>query len=119
MPLQGRDAKLKDRYRRRIARPLGERRSFANRQRFLNTSSACDIGGSGVALMNFVPIYLATVGVQRLLAVTPTVLWTKEVVQGLIAGAGTLYTYLKMVALLGAARAAAFPALAPSSVRPR
>lgn len=40
-------------------------------------------------------------------------LWTEAVVQGLIAGAGTLYTYSKMVALLGPARAAVFPALAP------
>jgi drug/metabolite transporter (DMT)-like permease len=53
------------------------------------------------------------VGIQRLLAVAPAVLWTEAIVQGLIAGAGTLYTYSKMVALLGPARAAVFPALAP------
>jgi drug/metabolite transporter (DMT)-like permease len=68
---------------------------------------------SFVALMTYVPIYLATVGIQRLLAVAPAVLWTEVLVQGLIAGAGTLYTYSKMVALLGPARAAVFPALAP------
>lgn len=68
---------------------------------------------SFVALVTYVPIYLATVGVQRLLAVAPAVLWTEAIVQGLIAGAGTLYTYSKMVALLGPARAAVFPALAP------
>jgi drug/metabolite transporter (DMT)-like permease len=68
---------------------------------------------SFVALMTYVPIYLATVGIQRLLAVAPAVLWTEAIVQGLIAGAGTLYTYSKMVALLGPARAAVFPALAP------
>ena len=50
---------------------------------------------------------------ERLLAVAPTVLWPEVIVQGLIAGAGTLYTYSKMVALLGPARAAVFPALAP------
>jgi drug/metabolite transporter (DMT)-like permease len=65
------------------------------------------------ALVTYVPIYLATVGVHRLLAVAPPVLWTEVIVQGLIAGAGTLYTYSKMVALLGPARAAVFPALAP------
>jgi drug/metabolite transporter (DMT)-like permease len=65
------------------------------------------------ALVTYVPIYLATVGIHRLLAVTPLVLWTEAIVQGLIAGAGTLYTYSKMVALLGPARAAVFPALAP------
>ena len=68
---------------------------------------------SFVALVTYVPIYLATVGIQRLLAVAPAVLWTEAIVQGLIAGAGTLYTYSKMVALLGPARAAVFPALAP------
>lgn len=68
---------------------------------------------SFVALVSYVPIYLATHGLHRLLAVAPTVLLTELVVQGLIAGAGTLYTYSKMVALLGPARAAVFPALAP------
>jgi drug/metabolite transporter (DMT)-like permease len=65
------------------------------------------------ALVTYVPIYLVSVGIDRLLAVAPTVLWTEVIVQGLIAGAGTLYTYSKMVALLGPARAAVFPALAP------
>ncbi len=65
------------------------------------------------ALVTYVPIYLASVGIHRLLAVAPTVLWTEAIVQGLIAGAGTLYTYSKMVSLLGPARAAVFPALAP------
>jgi drug/metabolite transporter (DMT)-like permease len=65
------------------------------------------------ALVTYVPIYLATVGIHRLLAVASPVLWTEVIVQGLIAGAGTLYTYSKMVALLGPARAAVFPALAP------
>ena len=53
------------------------------------------------------------VGVERLLAVVPYVLVVELLVQGLIAGAGTLYTYSKMVALLGPGRAAVFPALAP------
>ena len=68
---------------------------------------------SFAALLTYVPAYLATVGVDRLLAAAPNVLWTELLVQGLIAGAGTLYTYSKMVALLGPARAAIFPALAP------
>lgn len=68
---------------------------------------------SFVALLTYVPGYLLTVGVQRLLAAAPAVLVTELVVQGLVAGAGTLYTYSKMVALLGPARAAVFPALAP------
>ena len=68
---------------------------------------------SFVALVTFVPIYLATTGIHRLIATAPSVLATEAVVQGLIAGAGTLYTYSKMVSLLGPARAAVFPALAP------
>lgn len=65
------------------------------------------------ALVTYVPIYLATAGTGRLLATPPHVLWTELLVQGLIAGAGTLYAYSKMVAMLGPARAAVFPALAP------
>ncbi len=68
---------------------------------------------SFAALVTYVPLYVALVGLERLLATTSTVLWTELVVQGLIAGGGTLYTYSKMVALLGPARAAVFPALAP------
>lgn len=68
---------------------------------------------SFVSLMTYMPIYLTTIGFHRLIAVAPSVLVTELVVQGLIAGAGTLYTYSKMVALLGPARAAVFPALAP------
>lgn len=68
---------------------------------------------SFAALMTYVPVYLGVVGVERLLVTAPHVVWTELLVQGLIAGAGTLYTYSKMVALLGPARAAVFPALAP------
>ncbi|CAN7395578.1 MULTISPECIES: DMT family transporter [unclassified Variovorax] len=65
------------------------------------------------AFMTYIPVYLTTAGVQRLLSVTSEVFWTEALVQGLIAGAGTLFTYARMVSLLGAARAAVFPALAP------
>jgi drug/metabolite transporter (DMT)-like permease len=68
---------------------------------------------SFAALLTYVPVYLGVVGVDRLLATQPAVLWTELLIQGLIAGGGTLYTYSKMVALLGPARAAVFPALAP------
>lgn len=49
----------------------------------------------------------------NLVVVEPFVLWIEVLVQGVIAGAGTLYTYSKMVSLLGPSRAAVFPALAP------
>lgn len=65
------------------------------------------------ALLTYVPAYLALVGAERLLAAAPQLLWTEVLVQGVIAGAGTLFTYARMVALLGPGRAAVFPALAP------
>jgi uncharacterized membrane protein len=65
------------------------------------------------ALLTYVPLYLAHTGGARLLAAAPAVLWTEVLVQGVIAGAGTLFTYAKMVSLLGPSRAAIFPALAP------
>jgi drug/metabolite transporter (DMT)-like permease len=65
------------------------------------------------ALVTYVPVYLLATGGARLLAAAPAVLWTEVLVQGLVAGAGTLFTYAKMVSLLGPSRAAIFPALAP------
>jgi drug/metabolite transporter (DMT)-like permease len=65
------------------------------------------------ALMTYVPAYLIFTGVAHISAISPLVLWTEVLVQGVIAGGGTLYTYGKMVSLLGPARAAIFPALAP------
>ena len=68
---------------------------------------------SFAALVTYVPVYLGVSGLARLIATPPLVLWTELLVQGVIAGVGTLYTYSKMVSLLGPARAAVFPALAP------
>jgi drug/metabolite transporter (DMT)-like permease len=65
------------------------------------------------ALVTYVPIYLASTGAARLLTAQPSLVLLEVLVQGVIAGAGTLYTYAKTVQLLGAARAAVFPALAP------
>jgi drug/metabolite transporter (DMT)-like permease len=68
---------------------------------------------SFAALITYVPLYLILTGAQSLRSASlPTVL-TQVLVQGVIAGGGTLYTYGKMVSLLGPARAAIFPALAP------
>ncbi len=68
---------------------------------------------AAVALVSYVPAYIASTGLQSLRATEPGLLLLQAVVQGLIAGVGTLYTYSKMVALLGPSRAAVFPALAP------
>jgi drug/metabolite transporter (DMT)-like permease len=65
------------------------------------------------ALMTYVPAYLLFTGISHISGISPLVLWTEVLVQGVIAGGGTLYTYGKMVSLLGPARAAIFPALAP------
>jgi drug/metabolite transporter (DMT)-like permease len=65
------------------------------------------------ALLTYVPAYLLLSGGQRLIDAAPHVFWIEVLVQGVIAGAGTLYTYAKLVSLLGPARAAMFPALAP------
>ena len=68
---------------------------------------------SFAALVTYVPLYLVFTGAKTLQAASlPTVL-TQVLVQGVIAGGGTLYTYGKMVSLLGPARASIFPALAP------
>jgi drug/metabolite transporter (DMT)-like permease len=65
------------------------------------------------ALISYVPAYLLFTGGARLFAAEPITFWIEVLVQGVIAGTGTLYTYAKMVTLLGPARAAVFPALAP------
>jgi drug/metabolite transporter (DMT)-like permease len=65
------------------------------------------------ALLTYVPAYLFFTEGEGLLASEPNVFWIEVLIQGVIAGAGTLYTYSKMVSLLGPSRAAVFPALAP------
>lgn len=65
------------------------------------------------ALLTYVPAYLLFTGGAGLAIAAPQVVWVEVLVQGVIAGAGTLYTYSKMVSLLGPSRAAVFPALAP------
>ena len=65
------------------------------------------------ALLTYVPAYFWFTGGKGLFLAEPHVFWVEVLVQGVIAGAGTLYTYSKMVSLLGPSRAAVFPALAP------
>jgi drug/metabolite transporter (DMT)-like permease len=65
------------------------------------------------ALVTYVPAYLFFTGATGLIAAAPDVFWIEVLIQGVIAGAGTLYTYSKMVSILGPGRAAVFPALAP------
>lgn len=65
------------------------------------------------ALLTYVPAYAWFTGGQGLLAAPSEVIWAEVLVQGVIAGAGTLYAYSKMVSLLGPSKASVFPALAP------
>lgn len=65
------------------------------------------------ALLTYVPAYAVFIGADRLAAAPAAVLATEVLVQGVVAGVGTLFTYAKAVALLGPGRAAVFPALAP------
>ncbi|WP_157045709.1 EamA family transporter [Polaromonas sp. JS666] len=65
------------------------------------------------ALVTHVPCYFWVTGAKGLLATSSEVFWTEALIQGLPAGTGTLFTYAKMVSILGPARAAVFPALAP------
>ena len=65
------------------------------------------------ALLTYVPAYWLFTRGTSLMSTSLSVIGVEVLVQGVIAGAGTLYTYSKMVSLLGPARAAVFPALAP------
>jgi drug/metabolite transporter (DMT)-like permease len=68
-------------------------------------------------LATFVPFYLATEGMDRLANADGSLLAIEVVVQGVLAGAGTIYTYARAVQYLGAARAAVFPAFGTWSCR--
>jgi drug/metabolite transporter (DMT)-like permease len=61
----------------------------------------------------YTPIYLATHGIDTLLAQPPTTLVQQVVVQGVLSGVVAVYAFGRAVELLGAPRAAAFPALVP------
>lgn len=69
---------------------------------------------SFVALITYVPIYLFVTGASNLRAAAPSVAWIEAVIQGGLAGAGAIFAYAKAAQILGASRAAIFPALAPA-----
>jgi drug/metabolite transporter (DMT)-like permease len=68
---------------------------------------------SAFALITYVPAYLLMTGGHSLRDAPVSLVALEVLVQGVLGGAGTLYTYAKAVELLGASRAAVFPALAP------
>lgn len=62
----------------------------------------------------YVPGYLVVVGVDRLLDAPASMLLAQVVVQGILSGVVAVIAFTKATALLGAARAALFPAMVPA-----
>jgi drug/metabolite transporter (DMT)-like permease len=67
---------------------------------------------SGVLVL---PIYAATTGFDRLLALPTTTLLTQIVIQGVLSGVVAVIAYTRAAELLGPAKAAIFPALVPAA----
>jgi drug/metabolite transporter (DMT)-like permease len=61
------------------------------------------------------PIYAATLGFDRLLALPIATLLTQIIVQGVLSGVLAVIAYTRAAELLGPARAAIFPALVPAA----
>jgi drug/metabolite transporter (DMT)-like permease len=68
-----------------------------------------------VVSLAILPIYWAIVGFDRLIAAGPWENLLQAVFQGLMAGPGAIYLFTRSIILLGAGRAAVFPALVPPS----
>ena len=62
----------------------------------------------------YVPGYLVLVGVDRLLSTAPSMLVAQVVVQGILSGVVAVIAFTRATELLGAARAALFPAMVPA-----
>lgn len=69
---------------------------------------------SVVSAAIYVPAYLAFIGIDRLLSISTTMLAAQVIVQGVLSGVVAVIAYTRTVQLLGAARAAIFPALVPA-----
>lgn len=62
----------------------------------------------------YVPVYLAVVGADRLIAAPLPFLLSQVLVQGVLSGVVAVLAYSKAVEILGAGKAAVFPALVPA-----
>jgi drug/metabolite transporter (DMT)-like permease len=62
----------------------------------------------------YAPVHAAVFGFDRMIAVGLPLNLLQILVQGVFAGAGAIYLFTRAVALLGAGRAASFPALVPA-----
>jgi drug/metabolite transporter (DMT)-like permease len=63
----------------------------------------------------YTPVYLAGDGMERLLAVAPSMLVAQIVVQGMLSGVVAVLAFTRAVQLLGPGKAALFPALVPAT----
>ncbi|MCW5770887.1 MAG: DMT family transporter [Rhodospirillaceae bacterium] len=70
---------------------------------------------SVMSLVLLLPPFLVFAGFERLLALPPATLATQVVVQGLLAGVVAVVAFAAAVVILGASRAALFPALVPGT----
>jgi drug/metabolite transporter (DMT)-like permease len=61
------------------------------------------------------PVYAATKGFDRLLALPTSTLLTQTLIQGVLSGVVAVIAYTRAAELLGPARAAIFPALVPAA----
>jgi drug/metabolite transporter (DMT)-like permease len=61
------------------------------------------------------PVYAATTGFDRLLALPTATLLTQVVIQGVLSGVVAVIAYTRAAELLGPAKAAVFPALVPAA----
>jgi len=66
-----------------------------------------------LSILVYTPIYLLAYGVHDFFAHGAFETWLQIIMQGLIAGALPIYLFARAVVLLGAGRAATFPALVP------
>lgn len=69
---------------------------------------------SVISAAAFVPAYLALVGLDRIAGTGPGMVFAQFMVQGVLSGVVAVFAFAKAVELLGAARAAVFPALVPA-----
>lgn len=76
---------------------------------------AATAAASVVSAMVVIPAFFIFSGVERLLALPPSILFTQILVQGLLAGVAAIVAYGRAVSHLGASGAALFPALVPAA----
>lgn len=70
---------------------------------------------SVLAAFIYVPVYLAFVGPERLMAVPFRVLGPQIIVQGVLSGVVAVVAFSRAVQLLGTSRASIFPAMVPAA----